>query len=326
MMSLLSISWRSIWRRKRRTLITTSAITFGLVFALWTAALSNGTREQMVDHAVRTNGGHFTLEHPDYRDEPAIDLVVHNVSNLREQLGALDGVAQTKILVLGQAVVKTGSAAVGVAVLGIEPAAEIGVSPLARNIKQGAYLEPTDGPKIVIGKNLAKRLEVAPGKKLVIAGTDIAGNLTEELARVKGVFRVGAAEIDGYVVQIPIDFARALYGLGPEDATQVGAILDDPGRRDAIMTAFCERVPDQVSLLSWSGPALILADEPTANVDSATGAALLDLMTELNESQGVTFLFSSHDPMVIKRSRQLIVLKDGVIEYDGDPENKPQDN
>ncbi len=68
-----------------------------------------------------------------------------------------------------------------------------------------------------------------------------------------------------------------------------------------------------------SEPALVLADEPTANVDSRTGAALLDLMQKLHEERGVTFLFSTHDPAVMKRAERLIYLKDGLISYDGHP-------
>jgi putative ABC transport system ATP-binding protein len=63
-------------------------------------------------------------------------------------------------------------------------------------------------------------------------------------------------------------------------------------------------------------PALVLADEPTANLDSQTGAALLDLMRRLNEEKGVTFLFSTHDPEVMKRARRLIQLRDGRIVQD----------
>lgn len=66
-----------------------------------------------------------------------------------------------------------------------------------------------------------------------------------------------------------------------------------------------------------SGPALVLADEPTANVDSETGKALLDLMRRLNEDKGVTFFFSTHDEAVMKRARRLLELKDGVIFNDG---------
>ena len=63
-------------------------------------------------------------------------------------------------------------------------------------------------------------------------------------------------------------------------------------------------------------PALVLADEPTANVDSHTAAELLDLMEQLNQENGVTFLFSTHDPAVMERARRLIRLKDGTIEKD----------
>jgi putative ABC transport system ATP-binding protein len=62
-----------------------------------------------------------------------------------------------------------------------------------------------------------------------------------------------------------------------------------------------------------SEPALVLADEPTANVDSETGKALLDLMRRLNEEKGVTFFFSTHEEAVMKRSRRLLQLEDGVI-------------
>lgn len=63
-------------------------------------------------------------------------------------------------------------------------------------------------------------------------------------------------------------------------------------------------------------PLLVLADEPTANLDSETSAALLDVMGELNEEQGVTFLFSSHDPVVIERCRRVIRLDSGEIVSD----------
>jgi len=62
-----------------------------------------------------------------------------------------------------------------------------------------------------------------------------------------------------------------------------------------------------------SDPAVILADEPTANLDSHTEEGLMDLMEDLNREMEMTFLFSSHDPDVIKRARRLIVLRDGEI-------------
>ena len=65
-----------------------------------------------------------------------------------------------------------------------------------------------------------------------------------------------------------------------------------------------------------ANPALILADEPTANLDSQASADLLDVMERLNQDHGTTFLFSTHDPRVMERSRRLITLVDGQIESD----------
>jgi putative ABC transport system ATP-binding protein len=66
-------------------------------------------------------------------------------------------------------------------------------------------------------------------------------------------------------------------------------------------------------------PALVLADEPTANVDSETGARLLDLMHGLHETKGTTFLFSTHDRAVMTRAERLLLLRDGHIVADGAP-------
>ncbi len=63
-------------------------------------------------------------------------------------------------------------------------------------------------------------------------------------------------------------------------------------------------------------PLLVLADEPTANLDSKTGDSLLNLMEKMNEEKGITFLFSSHDKQVMDRAKRLIILKDGVITED----------
>jgi putative ABC transport system ATP-binding protein len=65
-----------------------------------------------------------------------------------------------------------------------------------------------------------------------------------------------------------------------------------------------------------SEPRVVLADEPTANLDSDTAGRLLDLMQRLNADRGITFLFSTHDPLVIDKARRTIRLRDGHITKD----------
>jgi len=66
-----------------------------------------------------------------------------------------------------------------------------------------------------------------------------------------------------------------------------------------------------------SNPALVLADEPTANLDSVTGAQILELMVEMNRTVKTTFLFSTHDANVLKYARRVVKIRDGLIAREG---------
>jgi putative ABC transport system ATP-binding protein len=65
-----------------------------------------------------------------------------------------------------------------------------------------------------------------------------------------------------------------------------------------------------------SDPSIVLADEPTANLDSATGKGLLEIMKQMNEKKNVTFIFSTHDSMVMEYARRVIYLRDGTVADD----------
>ena len=118
------------------------------------------------------------------------------------------------------------------------------------------------------------------------------------------------------------EFVLALQGV-PADERQkrVQAIMQEVGLADLM-----NRRPDELSggqqqrvaiaRAIVPEPAIILADEPTANVDSATANDLLDLMEELNINKGITFLFSTHDQRVMDRARRLIQLRDGKLDTD----------
>lgn len=65
-----------------------------------------------------------------------------------------------------------------------------------------------------------------------------------------------------------------------------------------------------------SNPAIVLADEPTANLDSEMGEGLLHMMSRMNEIRGITFIFSTHDRMVMEHARRLVRIRDGKVESD----------
>ncbi len=125
-----------------------------------------------------------------------------------------------------------------------------------------------------------------------------------------------------------IEYIMLLQGITKEDRyNNVMNILKDIG-----MEGYEKRFPPKLSggqqqrvaiaRAMVSKPELILADEPTANLDQKTGAELLDMMRELNKKTGMTFLFSTHDPMVMERADRVVTLVDGQIAKD---ENKSRE-
>lgn len=119
-----------------------------------------------------------------------------------------------------------------------------------------------------------------------------------------------------------IEYIMLLQGVSAgERKRRVDEILDVVGleglgdRRPAHLSGG-QQQRVAVARAMVSRPDIILADEPTANLDSNTGIALLETMKKLNEEHGMTFVFSTHDQKIMDRARRLIHLHDGQIEKD----------
>ena len=116
-----------------------------------------------------------------------------------------------------------------------------------------------------------------------------------------------------------VEFIMLLQGIGKKERNErARQLLEEVGLADR-----ADNRPSQLSggqqqrvavaRALASRPAFVLADEPTANLDSVTAEALLDLMEELNEKYEMTFIFSTHDAKVIRRARRVVTLEDGRI-------------
>lgn len=116
-----------------------------------------------------------------------------------------------------------------------------------------------------------------------------------------------------------VEYVMLLQGVPPAQRRRKAAqILDEVGlqgkhdRRPAELSGG-QQQRVAVARAIVSDPAIVLADEPTANLDSKTGESLLQLMLRMNRERQVTFIFSTHDNMVMAYARRLVMLKDGRI-------------
>jgi len=119
-----------------------------------------------------------------------------------------------------------------------------------------------------------------------------------------------------------VEFVMLLQGVpAAERRERATAILDDVGLKDE-----CDRRPAELSggqqqrvavaRAIVSNPSIVLADEPTANLDSKTGRELMEMMRDMNTKKNVTFIFSTHDQMVMDYARRLVLIRDGLVADD----------
>ena len=162
--------------------------------------------------------------------------------------------------------------------------------------------------------------------RIWVAGQEVSTMSNQELARLR-------LDQIGFVFQaynlLPVltamenaEFPMLLQGVEPgARKARIGELFARTG-----MAGLEDRRPGKLSggqqqrvavvRAVASRPALVLADEPTANLDTASSEALLDVMAELNRELGVTFVFATHDARVMERSRRLVRMVDGAIASD----------
>ena len=196
------------------------------------------------------------------------------------------------------------------------------------SVEKGAFVAlagPSGSGKTTM-LNIIGGLDLADSGRVIMDG-NVLGNMTQsELANLR------LRDI-GFVFQaynlVPVlsalenvEFVMLLQGVPQtERRERAKAILDDVGlegkynRRPAELSGG-QQQRVAVARAIVSAPSIVLADEPTANLDSSTGKGLLEMMKQMNEKKNATFIFSTHDKMVMDYARRLVLIRDGLVADD----------
>ena len=174
--------------------------------------------------------------------------------------------------------------------------------------------------------NLVGGLDVSDAGSIVVDGNDFAKMSPSRLADLR-LHKIGFVFQAYNLIPVlsaaeNVEFVMLLQGVNARERRQrAKAILDDVGlagkydRRPAELSGG-QQQRVAVARAIVSNPSIVLADEPTANLDSETGNGLLEMMKKMNEEKKVTFIFSTHDKMVMDYARRLILLHDGRLADD----------
>jgi len=173
--------------------------------------------------------------------------------------------------------------------------------------------------------NLVGALDVATGGQLKILDKDVSKMSKRQRADLRlhslGFVFQAYNLIPVLTARENVEFVLELQGVGAERAERAMDILNQLG-----LSEFADRRPNEMSggqqqrvavaRAVASKPRLVLADEPTANLDGENAEVLLTMMRHLNREQGITFIFSTHDPRVVAHARRVVTLVDGRVAKD----------
>ncbi|KPJ59362.1 MAG: macrolide ABC transporter ATP-binding protein [Latescibacteria bacterium DG_63] len=194
-------------------------------------------------------------------------------------------------------------------------------------VKSGDFLSivgPSGSGKTTL-LNLMGALDVATGGEVKVFGKELSKLSRRKRAELR-------LKLLGFVFQaynlVPVltarenvEFVLELQGIGSERRTRAEAILEElslgelADRRPSEMSGG-QQQRVAVARAVASRPRLVLADEPTANLDSKNAEALLQMMRDLRDEHSMTFVFSTHDPLVVSYASRVVTLRDGVVVSD----------
>jgi ABC-type lipoprotein release transport system permease subunit len=194
---ITSISWKNVWRSRRRSFVIIIATTFGLWGGVYSNALFWGMSEAMVNTAIDSKLGHIQIHNDGYIDNAQIvnyipegGEVLHHLQAANSKLKAISG----RTIAGGMA--SSPTSAFGVNIIGIDPSQEGQITDINASIVEGDYFGEGSRNAAIIGRKLAERLKLKLHNKIVVSFQGLDSNITYAACRIVGIYKTSSSQFD----------------------------------------------------------------------------------------------------------------------------------
>ncbi len=247
------MAWRNVWRNPRRSILTAMAIGFACTLLVFMLSWQFGSYETMINSAVKINTGHLQVQAKGYKDRQRMRLVVPKPGAVGDILKKIPEVAAYTYRANAFSLVSSEQRTYGAMVVGIDPNKEKGVSTLKKLIKKGEFLSDSDSDKALVGRLLAKNLQIDLNDDLVILGQGRDGSIAATVVKIKGIFHSGQDEFDRSMVHIPLRYFQDLYAMSGSvhEVVAVGRSLDAVPAIKAAAVSSISALPEQAQLVAY---------------------------------------------------------------------------
>lgn len=243
----IHLAWRNITRNMVRSGISVLAVAVGLGSMIFFYSMVDGFLNQMINNTTRYIVGDMQLSTKGFHDNISSDETVSGLDNVNKILAENKNIASFAPRIMSEALLNTTEKSLNILLIGIDPDKEKDISGFDKVVQQGVYISSKDKNGIMLGSQIAEKLKVSVGDKVVVMVQDSVGSLSSEAFRVQGIVKTGVDSIDKVLVIINIQTAQSL--LSVDGASIVFIKLKDKNNVDNTASALNSRLegsPEQV--------------------------------------------------------------------------------
>lgn len=247
----LSFAWRNLWRHPRRTWLTMLGIGFGAALLVFSIGIQLGQYDMMIANSVRVYHGLLQVQKKGYLAEPRMRNSIAAIRQLGGQLRRQTGIEAIAARANGFALVSSASRTHGLMIVGVEPAQEKKVSSIPGLVREGAYLSGDSADEVVIGRSLARNMQVGVGDELTLMGTGRDGSIAAIVLPVAGIFESGSKDLDRSMLYIGIGVFQDLFSMGDHGHSLV-VYHQDVAAVQALQQTIAALLPEEdLVVLRW---------------------------------------------------------------------------
>jgi len=262
---LLKLSWRNIWRNKRRTLVTVASIFFAVLFSIFMNSFQKGAWVRMLDNIVNYYYGYAQIHQKGYWAEKTINDALELNDELLQLPENIDGLTQVIPRLETFALLSSGDHTSGMMIVGTNPGPENKLTQLKSRITEGTYFNKND-KALLIAEGVKDLLKVTLGDTLVILTQGYHGVNAAGKYPIKGIVHFASPDLNKRMVYLPLEETQNLLGA-PSMATTLALQLDNRDQLGSVITQLQNKLDTEMyEIMDWQSmlPELVEAQKTDA--------------------------------------------------------------
>ncbi len=268
------LSWRNLWRNKKRTTIAAASVFFAVLLAVVMRSGQNGSYSYMIDSSTKLFTGYLQIQGKGYWDNRSIDRSIVFGMEQQEKISGIDHVAAITPRLEAFSLVSHNTSTKVAQVIGIDPPREDKLTGLKKRLIAGSYLSQ-ESEGVLIAKGLADLLKITKGDDLIIYGQGYHGQIAAARLPVEGIIDLPFPELNNSMVYLTLKNACDVFSAYNR-ITSLAIIVDDIRFLPSVQNNVREIAGEQFTIMTWDEmlPDLVQNIE----LDNASGIIMLIIL------------------------------------------------